>query len=70
MAKKKDSQLSLGLDLPEKDKKKLKGFYLPIGTIKFIKAEAKRLSTKKDKVSENMVLTAIVDFYIKNTQGT
>ncbi len=67
MVVKKDSQLKLGLDLPEKPKKKLKGYYLPLSTINFVKAEAKRLSTKATTISENVVLTAIIDFYFKMT---
>jgi hypothetical protein len=66
MAKKKEPQLSLGLDLPERIEKKLKGYYLPLSTIKFVKDEAKRLSTKKVPVSENVLLKAIIDFYYKH----
>ena len=48
-----------------KSSKKNKNFYLSTDVINFVKDEAKRLSNPKKKifVSENAVLTAIVEFY-------
>lgn len=51
------------LDFPQKIKKRNKAYYLTEDTIQFVSDEAKRLSTKFEKVTENKVLTAIIDFY-------
>ena len=56
------------LKLREKPYKKSKGYYLKEETIQFIKDEAVRLSSDADYVSENDVLTAIVDFYLARTK--
>jgi hypothetical protein len=53
----------LVLELPEKVLKKQKGYYIGEDIIDFIKDEAQRLSEPFAPVSENTVLTAIVNFY-------
>lgn len=58
------------LFLPEKSTKKRKGYYIPQDVIDFIKSVADKLSapgpsgSKKELVSENDVLTAIIRSYI------
>ena len=53
----------LNLNLPVKSVKKQKGFYLEMGVIDFFKEESTKL-----KVSENVLLTALVDFYKSNAK--
>jgi len=53
----------LDLKLPKKSVKKQKGFYLEIGVIEFFKEESAAL-----EVSENILLTALVDFYKSNAK--
>ncbi len=50
-----------------KDRKRSKGYYLPQSYINLVKAEAERLSTPENKVSENEVLIAIIDFYAESS---
>jgi len=53
------------LNIPDKIVKKQKGYYIDVKLIKFIKLKAQRLTTEAggEKVSENDVLTAIINFY-------
>lgn len=63
MGNEKKGQMNLDLVIPEKIKKKMKGYYLSVDLIKFVKDEAKELDT-----SENVLLAAIIEFYQRREQ--